>query len=358
MEKPSLSIYSKSCTAHNAYEVNSGGPMKKLILRFCLPFIVALGACTANAATYSVGDVFASIGSGKVAQFDNDLNLIQVLDTGLSGAFTTGSAFDSAGNFYVTTFGSNVVAKFDTNGVLVNASFATCDAGSACESIVFDMAGNFYVGQAEGTRDILKFDSSGALIDRFDVATSGRGSDWIDLAADQSTLVYTSESSGVSTYDTAGDVQGAQFGTTTTSPNFALRLLGDGGALVAASGAIDRLDNTGSVIDTFDFGANDSWFALNLDPDGDSFWSGDFTTNILAQFDLATGAVIQSLDLDSIVGLMGISGIDLFGVSVFGEITEGGGGPPIGDVPLPGALIFLLTGLGGLGAASKRRQRA
>ena len=139
--------------------------------------------------------------------------VVQTLDTTISGSFTTGSTFDSSGNFYVTTFDGGYVSKFDQDGNLMDAQFAECDPGANCESIVFDKAGNFYVGQAE-TADILKFDSDGNLIQRYDVQTSARGSDWIDLAADQSTMYYTSFE--VYTFDLETGVQGPQFATLPT----------------------------------------------------------------------------------------------------------------------------------------------
>ena len=57
--------------------------------------------------------------------------------------FTTGSAFDAAGNLYVTNFSNSTVAKYDNNGVFLN------DFGggySTPESILIDGAGNVFVG--------------------------------------------------------------------------------------------------------------------------------------------------------------------------------------------------------------------
>lgn len=306
---------------------------------------------SAQAATFQVGDVMASIGSGRVAWFDKNLNLVQVLNTGLGG-FTTGSAFDKNGNFYVTGFSASQVSQFDSSGNLTDATFAACDAGSACESIVFNAAGEFFVGQASGTRDILKFDATGARIDSYDVATSTIGSDWIDLAADGTTLLYTSEGQEVFSYDTTTDTQNANFANGLPGSNaFALRQIADGTVLVADRQSIVRLDAAGNVIQSYDQTGNDNWFALNVDPDGKSFWSGDFGGNILTKFDIVTGAILASLDLDLVAGL---SGVQLFGVSVFGERLVGGGGGN-GVVPIPGAIPLFLTGLAGYMATRRRK---
>ena len=115
--------------------------------------------------------------------------------------------------------------------------------------------------------------------------------DWIDLSADQTTIYYTTEGTFIGRYDTATDTALSNFASGLGGEAFALRILSDGGVLVANGGNVLHLDNTGTVIKTYDVSGEDTWFALNLDPDGKSFWSGDFGTANFYKFDIATGSL-------------------------------------------------------------------
>jgi sugar lactone lactonase YvrE len=267
----------------------------------------------------------------------------QLLSTGVAGAtFTTGSAFDASGNFYVTNFGAGggAISQFDNLGVLLDPLWAqTGQAGT--ESILFDAAGNAFVGVADGNTDIYRFDAAGVQTGQFNVAIQLRGSDWIDLAADQTTMFYTSEGTTIFRYDVGADAQLANFASSATR-KFALRLLGDGGLLVAGLSVIERYNAAGVLSQTYDFAGQNTWFSLNLDPDGTSFWSGDAGTFQLHKFDIASGAHLQTIQT------AGNGGVNLFGVSVFGEITQA-------TVPEPAAFFLLVAALIGLGAAGSRR---
>lgn len=306
-------------------------------------------ATAADAAPFQTGDVFASVGSGRVKVFRPDGTFVQELNTGLGSSETTGSAFDASGNFYVTSFGLSNMSMFDNNGNLLAPNpFATNDASSHNESIVFDASGSMYIGQADGTRDVIKRDASGNFLARYNVAIEDRGSDWIDLAADQTTLYYTSEGREIKRYDLATNTQLSDFATLPGARwpyiAFALRLLGDGGLLVADYAEIKRLDSAGNVVQTYDAGTENNFFALNLDPDGTSFWTAGYNSGIVYRFDIATGALLASFDADPYVTLAGLS--------VYGEITQGG--PP--PIPEPSSLALLGAGLG-LAAWLHRRKR-
>ncbi|MEO8290110.1 MAG: Ig-like domain-containing protein [Gaiellaceae bacterium] len=280
--------------------------------------LFATPAQATHATTYQVGDVFVATSNSTVQWRHADGTLHSVLTT-LPSAFTTGMAFEEFGDqeLYVTGFDGNQVSKFNDMGVLQPGSFGS-GYDSLPESILFDASGNAYVGQAGGTKDILKFDLAGTLLASYDVATENIGSDWIDLDADQCTMYYTSEGSRVLRFDVCTNTQLSDF--TSTLPGtqaFALRLLvpaQGSGLLVADRQAIQRLDSGGNIVQTYDAAGEDCWFALNLDPDSTSFWSADFCTSNVYKFDIATGAVLLSFNT-------GTATATVFGLAVKGELT-------------------------------------
>jgi uncharacterized repeat protein (TIGR01451 family) len=319
--------------------------------------IVGSGAGALAAATFGKGDVFVGVSGGQTQWHNPDGSLVKTLDD-TTGSFTTGMAFDSSGNLYVTDFsgggehhngarpagpkvrgggGVGTVSVFDDTGKLTG----TFGSGYANpESILFDKSGNAYVGNAGGDF-VLKFNGSGNLLDTFTMATEDRGTDWIDLAADQCTLFYTSEGHLVKRFNVCTNKQLSDFASGLGgSAAYALRLLPSGGALVADSQTIVRLDSGGNVIKSYDATGEDSWFALNLDPDGTSFWSADFGTGDVKKFNIASGNVLESFNT-------GTGGDTVFGLGVFGEITVGGGGADLSikktDAPDPVLAGDLLT---------------
>ncbi len=253
------------------------------------------GTCTPTQTGFPSGDVFVSVGDGLVQERHPDGTLVQTLDTGKgAGTFTTGLAFDAGGNLYVTDFNANDVSKFNGSGTLVG-SFGS-GYGSDPESILFDASRNAYVGQADGTGDVLKFGPSGNFITSFDVATGPRGSDHIALTPDGCTLFYTSEGTSVKRFNVCTNTQLGDFATGLPGTAFAVKLLPGGGALVADSSSIKRLDASGAIVQQYGSPAAGAWFSLALDPSGTSFWAGDSPSGDVKQFDLASGAVLASFN--------------------------------------------------------------
>ena len=291
----------------------------------------------ASAALFSTGDVFASVGSGLVNVYKPDGTLVTVLNTGLGG-FTTGSTTDKAGNFYVTNFSAGSVSKFDANGVL-QGTVAT--GYSSPESILFAKNGTGYVGDASQNH----IHTIGGA--DFTVAIQDRGTDWIDLNANQTTFYYTSEGDSVFRFDTVGGQLSNFANNLPGSTAYALRILSNGDVLVADTQSTLLLDTGGNVIKTYDFG-DAGMFSLNLNPDEKSFWTGSFATGNLYDVDLATGTVLGTINTGS---------SQLFGVSVYGEFQSGGGGVT-GGVPELSTWAMMLIGFGGIGLRLRHRREA
>jgi len=71
----------------------------------------------------------------------------------------------------------------------------------------------------------------------------------------------------------------------------------------------------GGITRIYDAPGQDCWFALNLDPDGTSFWSADFCTSMVYKFDIESGTVLRSFST-------GTPANTVFGLVVNGEFSD------------------------------------
>ena len=257
----------------------------------------------ASASDFAVGDVFVGGKDGKYQRYSSSGILIEVLDNGDSQQ-ASGCAVDGALDLYTTAFADNRLGEVraDPHPVLLDISTSGI-AGAPDrqnESVSVSSSGDVYVGHAGGTGNsqVHRYDAAGVLAGEYSVSVEDSGSDWIDFAADQCTLFYTSEGVTIRRFDTCTSTQLPDFATLPVSgPTLAgaLRILppgdGCGGLLVATYADVKRLDAAGAVIASYDAPGEDSWFAMNLTPDGQSFWSAGEATNNVYRFNIATGAV-------------------------------------------------------------------
>ena len=236
--------------------------------------------------------LFVSVSNGQVKAFSRDGSALSTLNTNQGGS-TTGMAVDAVDSLYVTNFTANTVSKFSGQGNLLGSFGSSYNCKP--ESIVFDKAGNAYVGQSDCNKAILKFDAYGNLFTGIAVQTESTGSDAIDLAADQCTILYTSEGPSVLRYNVCTNQQMQPFATGLQRA-LALRILPDGGVIVANNSNIVRFDSNGRQIQTYDASGEDCWDAVTLDRNPGSFWAADFCTSDVMRFEVGSGNQVEKFN--------------------------------------------------------------
>jgi streptogramin lyase len=258
---------------------------------------------SAPATTFGRGDVLVSLRTGQVQWWHADGTLNGTLVNAIPGK-AEGMGFDAAGNLYVTHYCAdttlcltgNMVERFNPGGV----SMGAFGGGYNCNpyAIAFDPGGRVYVGQADCTGDLLQFDSAGAPLAAFDVASDTRGSARIDLASDGCTMFYTSQGPNVKRYDVCARRQLPDFNQAPLPGvmTYGLRILPDGGVLVAIVTGIARLDSAGALVRIYDVPTEpDEWLGLDLVGDG-TFWASNYASSDVVRFDLATGTVLTAFN--------------------------------------------------------------
>jgi hypothetical protein len=171
------------------------------------------------------------------------------------------------------------------------------------------------VGEVSGDSRLRKFDSSGRQMAVFKPVVDRSGVDWIDLSADQCTIFYTSEGSSVKRFNVCTQTQLSDLAKGLDGQCFALRIRLNGEVMVACDSAVYRLSNTGATLQTYAL-PEQSLFAMNLDPDGTSFWSAAFEGSTLYRVDIASGKVLGGIHSD----------VSAVGLAFIGEPLAAGGG--------------------------------
>ena len=294
-------------------------------------------AVTSAAAQFVIGDVFAGVGDGLIRVYTPTGTLVQTLDT-LSGSLEqTGMCFDGntpTANLRTTNFTDDSMSRIPQVGIVqhpwgggFNQHPESCVV-SSLDPVTFLTV--VYVGQQDGSKDVLKFDLSGVLLASYDVATEVSGSDWIDLAADGCTLFYTSGGDSIKRFDVCTTMQLPDFATGLLGPCDALRIRATGEVFVACSNNVFRLSPLGTVIQTYPKPVTETsfLFALSLDPDGSTFWTAGYDTGNVYRYDITTGLIITTFTADL--------EFTLAGLAVFGEPVLGF--PPAEEESTPGSV--------------------
>ena len=283
--------------------------------------LTCAGVSSADPGQFQPGDIFVAVGGGTYDVHDRAGNYRYSLDQG-DGGYTADCGFSPDLSRLVTTNYTQSRLFVFEDGVAEAGPqvIETGDVspGGHAGAVVFDEAGNLFVGHPDGNSLIHKYSPGGGLMETFEVEVEERGSNWLDLAVDQSTVFYTSQGRFVHRYDTGTGSQLEPFAELPGEGHAqSVRLLapgdGSGGLLVADGIDVKRLDRNGEVVHTYDLPDHDSWFAINLDPDGRTFWATDHGSDEVVRFGIGSGAVHSSFAAGG--------GNTVFGVCLKGEIT-------------------------------------
>lgn len=268
---------------------------------FSMPLLPPPGA-------FQPGDLFLGAVGGIIQWRRSDGLLIKYLNANQRFS-AEGMAFDRLGNLFAAfPFNDDVVEMFDHRGDLVGT--AILDPVSRPQPIVFDAAGNFYIGSLGSGGKVQKYGPNGRLLVAYSMAADFGGIEYMDLAGDQHTLFYT-VGRDVKRFDVAGNAQLPDLVTNLPGTDLrGIRLLPAGGLLVAESEQILRLDDKGRVIQTYDADNQSSWETLSLDPDGGSFWASSQSSTFVYKFDLGTGTNLMRLPAfsQSAIGSLAVYG--------------------------------------------------
>jgi hypothetical protein len=263
---------------------------------------------------FQPGDILVAVEQSPILWFLPDGTPRGVLFPTVYGV-GEGLGFDATGNLYIARWcgddscmTGNTIEKFNGNGLSQGAVGSGYDC--APHTIVFDPTDVAYVGEAGCRKAILKFLPGMIPAAVYPVADDFQGVFWLDLAPDHCTIFYTSYGRNVKRFNVCTGVQLPDFNLAPVPGGIAhdLRVLSDGGVLVATGTVVSRFDSTGAVVQTYHGPPEESTYWVGLDLVGDgTFWVGNYYTSNIYRFNLATGAILDSFNTgtpaNSIVGI-------------------------------------------------------
>jgi hypothetical protein len=238
---------------------------------------------------------------------------------------------------YATDFGTSTILVFDNTGALIGTCAATGSGGPSVESVeAIEGTGGIAPGVIAGGPEFhaaaggAYIESgplpcgSGATMTQHDVATQGDtgGSDWVDMAADKCTVLYTGEGQEILSANICTDTQNPVF-STGFDHLYALKILPDASVVVADTNDVAHVASNGVVINTCDSSSAGAGgiFSLDVLPGGAAFATGSFLNN---QVDYLTIAQCDAGQASPAFSFSGISGDGaaqgtVYGVAIFGE---------------------------------------
>jgi hypothetical protein len=259
-----------------------------------LSFLAPFAAARPAFAALNKGDVLAAVGNGMVNRFDSNGNLLGTLDTKTGSTYTAGMCVDAGGDLFVTDFTLGEISKFDPSGALLASKWASYP-GVELESCIPDGSDNLYVG-GPSSPTLYEYNPGGTLTGTFptvpDLTGGTLGTDWVDLAENQCTVLYTGEGTTIKQYDVCKSAQLSDFAIGLPGPCYEVRIRPDHQVVVACQGEVDRLSASGALLQKYTILGTTQLFSLALDPDDSTFWTGDQGDGTIYHVDFTSGTVL------------------------------------------------------------------
>ncbi len=282
---------------------------------------------------FTPGQIFVGSYAGTILVYNPNGTLAQVLSSGNLSPNSPiyGMNFDSAGNLYAASPRASGVTdgtvEFFGNDGSGPTTFGTYATGEPSD-VLIDPSGNVFTGGGSGTALTISEFAGGqnaaptSLLYPANESNSGKNGAYIDLLDDNESMLYTAGGNWVGNFDVLYNHQNPDFADNLPGTGaYQIRELSDKSVLVAVTTEVVRLSPTGSVIQTYTPGGSGTFYALALNPDGLSFWTGDGITGTVYQVRISDGAVLDTVSTGLTFAQTGSPTI--FGIAVLGSVASG-----------------------------------
>ncbi|MFZ0981061.1 MAG: choice-of-anchor D domain-containing protein, partial [Candidatus Acidiferrales bacterium] len=282
---------------------------------------------------FTPGQIFVGSYAGTILVYNPNGTLAQVLSSGNLSPNSPiyGMNFDSAGNLYAASPRASGVTdgtvEFFGNDGSGPTTFGTYTTGEPTD-VLIDPSGNVFTGGGSGTALTISEFAGGQnaaptslLYPAYESSTGNNGA-YIDLLDDNESMLYTAGGNWVGNFDVLYNHQNPDFADNLPGTGaYQIRELSDKSVLVAVTTEVVRLSPTGSIIQTYTPGGSGTFYALALNPDGLSFWTGDGITGTVYQIRISDGAVLDTVNTGLTFAQTGNPTI--FGIAVLGSVASG-----------------------------------
>ena len=282
---------------------------------------------------FTPGQIFVGSYAGTILVYNPNGTLAQVLSSGNLSPNSPiyGMNFDSAGNLYAASPRASGVTdgtvEFFGNDGSGPTTFGTYATGEPTD-VLIDPSGNVFTGGGSGTALTISEFAGGqnaaptSLLYPAYESSDGNNGAYIDLLDDNESMLYTAGGNWVGNFDVLYNHQNPDFADNLPGTGaYQIRELSDKSVLVAVTTEVVRLSPTGSIIQTYTPGGSGTFYALALNPDGLSFWTGDGITGTVYQVRISDGAVLDTVSTGLTFAQTGNPTI--FGIAVLGTVASG-----------------------------------